>query len=82
MILRKRLTIQDVMAKQHENLPNVHASQILDVWDATEDMASLRFISTGDCAMEKTIGNLWPSHDSTGLVLGNQRKLMVLRRFS
>ena len=34
--LRKRLTVQDVMAKQHENLPNVHASQILDVWDATE----------------------------------------------
>lgn len=37
----KRLTVQDVMAKQHENLPNVHASQILDVWDATEESLSL-----------------------------------------
>lgn len=27
----------DAMAKQHEKLPEVHASQILDVWDTTED---------------------------------------------
>lgn len=44
----------DAMAKQHEKLPEVHASQILDVWDTTEDDLSGLMLADDDNWMERT----------------------------